>query len=182
METELPALRFLLILLTLTMCGFGACKMSLAQELGKPAIPAPSAETIEIICHYGIGGKNQLDTVKGTFTYDMVIDPPIVIQLALSEMERKEILNAALTAGFFSMPNILPLPEKQGTDFCMGPCRTYYLSIKTPQYLNEVSLDNCRCAQQEEEKKLSNLVKLITSIIASKSEFKALPKPRAGYL
>jgi hypothetical protein len=164
------------------MCGFGAYRTSLAQEQVKPTIPAHSAETIEIICHYGVGGKNQLDTVQGTFTYDMVIDPPIVIRLALSEMERKEILNAARTAGFFSMPKILPPPEKKGTDFCMGPCRTYYLLIKSPQYLHDVSLDNCSCAQQEEEKKLSNLITLITSIISSKSEFKTLPKPRAGYL
>ena len=156
--------------------------MSLAQEQAKPSMSTHSAETIEIICHYGVGGKNQLDTAKGTFTYDMVIDPPMVIPLALSDMERKEILNAALTAGFFSMPDILPDPAKQSAELCMRPCRTYYLSITSPDYSNDVSLDTCSCMQQDDEKKLGNLISLIRSIIASKSEFKALPKPKAGYL
>ena len=155
--------------------------MSLAQEQAKPSMSTHSAETIEIICHYGVGGKNQLDTAKGTFTYDMVIDPPIVIRLALSDMERKEILNAALTAGFFTMPDIIPDPRKQSAEICMGPCRTYYLSIKSPHDSNAVSLNNCTCTQQDEEKKLENLIKLIRSIIASKSEFEALPRPKAGY-
>ncbi len=185
LEVTLSALRtFRLILLSvaLTISCYGTCTRSFAKEQANSAAAADSAAAIEIVCHFGVGGKNQLDTVKGTFSYDMVIDPPIVIRLALSEPERKEILTAAITAGFFSMPEILPLPDSQSTDTCMGPCRTYYLSIKTAQYSNAVSLDNCYCARNAAEKKLENLLALITSIISAKPEFKALPKPKAGYL
>ncbi len=41
-----------------------------------------------IIFRYGVGAKNELDTFNGTYTWDMVVDPSITVNLSLSNKEK----------------------------------------------------------------------------------------------
>lgn len=44
-------------------------------------------EEFKLVFTYGYGTGSVLDTQKGTFTKDMILDPNITIQLTLSEQE-----------------------------------------------------------------------------------------------
>lgn len=172
----MPFSRELMILLCLLLYGCGVCTLSNAEEY-----LAKSSGPIEIVCHYGVGGINQLNTEKGTFTHDMVIDPAIVIPLELSAVERSQILNFAIAEGFFSLPPVISSPTNSTLNLQIGLCSNYYLSIKSPVNFNKVSLYDCSRGQLEEGRKVARIVALIKSIIAKKPEYKSLPVPRAGY-
>ena len=44
----------------------------------------PQESDFNFIFKYGVSGRNTLDTFKGTYTKDMVLDPAITIELTLS--------------------------------------------------------------------------------------------------
>jgi hypothetical protein len=46
-----------------------------------------SSEGTRIEFRYGVGAKNVFDTYTGTFTKDLIGDPPVTIKMALTEDE-----------------------------------------------------------------------------------------------
>jgi len=64
-----------------------------------------------LIFKFGVKGpasepKNVLNTIKGTFTKDMVIDPPVTVKLRLTEEELEIIHRKMVEIGFFQYPTV----------------------------------------------------------------------------
>ena len=71
----------------------------------EPASPSAVALT-ELVFAYGHGGKNVLDTAKGTFTKDMIADPPLTVGLRLTEAELERIAKKMAEIGFLAYPEV----------------------------------------------------------------------------
>ena len=136
--------------------------------------------SISLIYSYGVDSKNILDTFRGTFTKDMVVDPPITIWMSISSEEIQMIEAKLEEIGFFgpSYKELLPsgLPIGQAT-----PYSTYYLKV----LYNGILVRELRWSDEtiysNGSTKLYELCRLIKDIIVSKPDYKRLPQARAGY-
>ncbi len=145
------------------------------------------AQDIFIVCRWGEGGKNQLNTKHGTLTRDMGDLPPVVIRFELSPEEKRSIFEAARKMGFFSFPHELPDSLAQNdqnhdpeTGLVTTPrptCRNYFVSIETPSETNWVDWNECLPPRAPWIKHLRRLHKTILAIIEDKPVYKALPYP-----
>jgi hypothetical protein len=157
---------------------------------------AASAHTqkIEIVCHFGYGGKNQLDTRTGTFTHDMVRGPDTTIILTLTQVEKLRILSYADSNGFFDFPPKLyaipesgdSTPEPGESDIkpmftIVSPCGHNSLLISVGDRQNQVNWDNCTEPQDPRHEPLDELVRMIREMVKAKQAYKTLPIPRGAY-
>jgi hypothetical protein len=137
---------------------------------------ASSGSHIDVVFRFGVGPTNNLDTRRGQFTKDMIADPPITLNLTLTDDERHEVLTTAQRIGFFQLPRVIS-PD---TSNCMvTPCGKYYLRIIVDHLSHEVSWNNCACWEMES---LRDLRLMIQKMIISKEAYKRSPKPKGAYL
>lgn len=77
------------------------------------------------VFNYSVNAKNQIDTIKGQYTKDMVIDPPVTTNLILSDKEMNTI--------YLEMKNIeiLNYPESFNpkSNVIRTPFQTYSIKI-----------------------------------------------------
>lgn len=52
-----------------------------------------------------MGAKNELNTFNGNYTKDMVVDPPVTVNLTLSEKEMNTIHDKMAEINFFDYPD-----------------------------------------------------------------------------
>lgn len=136
---------------------------------------------------YGIGARNILDTANNTFTHDMVVDPPIVVNLTLSREELSTIWNSTQHNDFFRLKNLTDscppnnfggcteiIPEKEYKLTVTANGQTHIVMLRQNYELNQ--------AQDIDLHKFKNITSTIDSILSQKEELKELPKPRGGYL
>ncbi len=135
--------------------------------------PAGNQTNFNIIFKYGVGAKNELNTFNQTYTKDMVMDPPITINLKLSDSE---------LMGIYQKINDLKLfdestePEE---NIMVTPCSSYYLKVQINSEQKELSWDDCQGKINEKFQQFSTY---IIQIIESKEEYKKLPTPRGAYI
>jgi hypothetical protein len=136
---------------------------------------ATQASSIEVQFYYGVEARNKLDTIRGTFTKDMVCDSSITIPFDLTQTELASIFAKADSIGFFQMPANIVIEHPR----CwLTPCSKFYLRIKTYNTDHSVSWDNCFC---EEGSVLMELRTFIIEVIESRREYRVLPKARWQY-
>lgn len=152
--------------------------------LGMPTYSQP----IDIICHTGHNGENQLDTRVGTFRLDRVTAPDTTTRLTLTQTEKLTILSYADSIGFFDYPHELTaVPELVDSTYDMyrtydiQPCGHNTLLISAGDRQNHVKWDNCTEPQDERHKPLNELVRMIIDMVVAKPAYKALPGPIGGY-
>jgi len=142
------------------------------------ACVSPSTEGFGMVFRYGVGAKSELDTFKGTYTRDMVIDPPITVSLSLSKEELARICQEMVRIGFFDYPREFPPnPERS-----VIPCVKYYMRVEYGSKIKDITWDQNSLLKGNIEIGLGELVGLITNIIESKEEYRGLPTPRGAYL
>ena len=139
-----------------------------------PGNPVLEEGGVEIVFRYGVGAINELNTIEGTFTRDMVVDPPITIPLNISENVKSDIYQKALDLDVFNI-STEPLDE----NVYVTPCSSYYIRINTPSEENEAVWDSCRGDVAEP---LINFSNYLIQTIQSQEEYKALPTPNGGYM
>lgn len=89
----------------------------------------------DLIFKYGVKGpdaepKNVLNTVKGTFTKDMVLDPPITVKLRLTDEERDIIYGKMVEIGFFQYPAKFRVHVPLGASICIvTPYSSYHFRV-----------------------------------------------------
>ena len=138
--------------------------------------------SISIVYDYGVHGRNKLDTISGTYTKDMVVDPSVTVKLTLTNEERDTILAEARAVGFFELPSQIVPPDTTELG-CLGtPCGEELLRITVNSTSHTVKWDDCNCSPSSERDRADRVGRLIQKIIESKPEYKKLPKPRGGYI
>ncbi len=135
-----------------------------------------------LIFKYGVGARNVLNTFTGTYTKDMVVDPPITVKLCLSEEDLDRIYRKMVEINFFSYPTKFS-PGSRGTVIGeMTPFSTYYFKVRYKNRVKELYwAARYTYSGNEEAENLKELIDLIIEIIHSKPKYQRLPKPRAGY-
>lgn len=91
----------------------------------KNEFPASKSRDFNFVFNYGVNAKNQLDTIKGQYTKDMVTEPSITTNLKLSDEEMSTL--------YLEMKkiNILGYPEnfKPKNNVIQTPFSTYSIKI-----------------------------------------------------
>jgi hypothetical protein len=143
----------------------------------------------DVVFKYGVKGpnpepRNALDTLRNTFTRDMVMDPPVTIRLRLTQGDLEAIRGKMEEIGFYDYPrgfrvNISP-GEVVGE---VTPFSSYHVKVYSRGVLvKELYWDDEIFNWDERAYALRELFSLVIEIIESKPEVKRMPQPRAGYL
>lgn len=149
----------------------------------KPPVSSTETTKFNMIFQYGITLRNELNTYKGTFTKDMIVETPITISLTLTGEELDKIYAKMLEIGFFDYPDEFSVTVPPGQPTGMRtPCSNYYFKVEYDSGVKELSWADCITNKDEKADKLRELIALIISIIESKEEYKKLPPARGGYL
>ena len=141
------------------------------------------ASNFNLIFKYGVGAKNELNTFEGTYTKDMIMDPPITVKLYLSQEEVDRIYQKMVEIDFFSYPDKFFVSVPPGEVVGMvTPFLSYYFKVEYDSKTKELWWEDEIIKEDEKAEKLRELIKFIRDIIESKEEYKKLPSPRGGYL
>lgn len=174
MKRHVPAVLPILIILLLLAT---ACSKNYREP------DAISGEVkFNLIFKYGVGAKNELNTFNGTYTKDMIVDPPITVDLSLSKKEMKTIYNKMAEINFFDYPDqyTILIPPGEGVGM-VTPHSTYYFKVENGSSVKELTWEDYITNRDEKADKLRELIKVIRDIVESKREYKALPVPKGGY-
>ena len=131
-----------------------------------------------LVFKYGVGAKNELNTFRGTYTKDMVIDPSITIRLTLSKQELSQIYQKMVEIEFFSLPESFP----DRPNYHVTPSTDYYLKVENASRTKEVGWNTNSQLDSNVEEGLYELVELIRSFVEQKPQYRLLPPARGGYL
>lgn len=163
---------------------WGVEAMNLASM--NSGLTASEASRYDLVFVYGVKGNhpdpvNRLDTMRGTFTKDMVMDPPITFKLTLTDEEMARIMEKMTEIGFLNYPATYapPMGPVVGS---VTPYSTYHLKLYRDGVLvKQVRMDTDRVSDDPRTENLVSLFTLITNIIKSTEAWKESPKPRGGY-
>lgn len=143
----------------------------------KDKFPLSKPKDFNFVFNYGVGGKNQLDTIKGQYTKDMVIEPSISTNLKLTDEEMNTIYSEMIKI------NILDYPEefKPKNNVFQTPFLTYHIKIILDGKEKTISWEDENISKSKDAVQLRELFKKIQGIIVNKEEFKKLPEAKSGY-
>ncbi len=101
--------------------------LAVANARNKVFIPYP--EDFQIVLKYGVQTRNILNTSAGTYTKDMILDPPVTINLTLTQRELDTVWRLIQENEFYTI-------EEQGWQRASArvPMREYSLSVHAEGY------------------------------------------------
>ncbi len=143
------------------------------------ALPPYNSQSnpVNLVFTFGVGGLNELNTFRGTFTKDLCIDGTLTARMILSEAELKEIQLKLIEFGFFSCPETFPLSEH-----LMLPSSSYYLKVQNGTTLKEVSWSDNSIIDSSTAAKLDQIASFLIDLICQKPEYARLPPANGMYL
>lgn len=148
--------------------------------------PVTTPSDFGLVFKYGVGARNELDTFHGTYTKDMIGDPPITIPMTLSEEELDRIYEKMVNIGFFDYPDEFEVTVPPGgLRGIVAPHSSYYFKVKQEDGFKELSWDAEiieATTKDEKAERLRELIRLIRDIIEAKPEYRELPEPTSGYM
>jgi hypothetical protein len=131
---------------------------------------------------YGVMARNILDTFEGTYTKDMVADPPVTVELSLSEEEKDMIYEKMMEIEFFNYPDDFSIEVSSGDIIgTVTPYNSYYFKVEYDYQIKELRWEDEITNQDEKADRLRELITLIRNIIESKEAYKELPEPTSAY-
>jgi len=133
------------------------------------------------VFRYGVEARNELDTVNGSFTKDLVTAGTATTALKLSEEE--------LTLIYYEMQkmNIMSYPEDYEPKTAaliqpeVTPYSTYYFKISYGGQTKEITWHDKNLSNLAGARDMRSLAATITNIVQSKAEYQSLPEPTGGY-
>lgn len=143
----------------------------------------PGEPDFNLIFKYGVTARNELNTFEGTYTKDMVLDPPITIELRLSREEMDQIYQKMSEIDFFSYPDEFSVSVPAGKLIgILTPHSSYYFKVEYESWIKELRWEDDITNPDEKADRLRELIIFIRNIIESKDEYKELPEPTSAYL
>ena len=165
---------------------FAGCAETISPVIPKTthSVPPPASdESFNLIFRFGVTAGNVLDTYQDKFTKDMIEDPPITIDLRLTETEMDRIYQKMVEIDFFNYPErfMITLPPGESTSIII-PFSIYYFKVEKGSQIKILQWDDRITNPDEKADNLRELIDLIKNIIAWKDEYRKLPPPKGGYL
>lgn len=134
-------------------------------------------EDFEIVFKYGVRTRNILNTSAGTYTKDLIQDPPVTTELTLTERELDTIWQLIQENRFYTLEE-----QSWARAQSISPEYKYTLFVHAEGYSDKgVTMTDLYSNYPPNEEAFFNITKKIVSIIENKPAYKALPKPRGGY-
>jgi hypothetical protein len=149
-------------------------------------LTASEASCYDLVFVYGVKGNrpdpvNRLDTMRGTFTKDMVSDPSVTFELVLTDEQMAEIMGRMVEIGFLSYPSLYSPPTGPVVS-SVTPYSTYHLKLyRDGVIVKQVRMDTDVVSDDPKTENLVSLFTLIMDVIQSTDAWKDSPKPRSGY-
>ncbi len=138
----------------------------------------PAESNFNIVFRYGVGAKNELNTFNGTYTKDMVQNPPITASLVLTKNELNGIQQKVAELALFNLPS--NFSRKEGEWFSTQV--DYYLKIQNGSQTKEISWNDNSQIDSNTKNSLDSIEIYLIGIIEQRQEYKALPTPNGGYI
>jgi hypothetical protein len=142
----------------------------------------------DVVFKYGVKGpnpepRNALNTLRDTYTRDMVVDAPRTIRLRLTQGDLEAIRGKMEEIGFYDYPIGFRVNVSPGEAVGMvTPFSSYHIMVYSHGVVvKELYWDDEIFNKDEKADALRELFSLIIEIIESKPEVKRMPQPRAGY-
>lgn len=140
-------------------------------------LPVSKPKDFNFIFNYGVDAKNQLDTVKGQFTKDMIAEPSITAELKLSGEEMNAIYSKMQKINILNYPeNFNPKSNVRQTPF-----QTYSIKIIADGEEKSIYWEDESVSEIKEAVQLRELFNEIQEVIINKEGYKTLPVPKGGY-
>lgn len=129
---------------------------------------------------YGIEARNEIDTFAGTFTKDMIEDPPVTTELRLSPDELGLIYRRMAEIKIEDYPvDFRPADTGQGFGAMYD---SYRLTMRAGGREYEILWDDQNSSTAQEATALRQLFQDIRRMIEARDEYKKLPPARGGYI
>ena len=145
---------------------------------------SPQQSDFNFIFKYGAGAepRNVLDTFSRTFTKDMVSEPAITINLALSPQELDKIYQDMQKIDLPDYPDVFSVIVPSGSIATMvTPNLRYYFKVSYDTQAKELSWDDKIRNDDAQATRLRQFFSSIVTLIESKEEVKEMPRPTSGY-
>ena len=153
----------------------------------QPASPVDSkldqpANDFALIFEYGACGTDRLDTFRGDFTQDRLVESPITTPITITLSDKISIYQKTLDINFFSYPAHYTIPPAADGSITQVIPATHYLFIVRNQDQTKTVewLDNIVEPKTVEAERLRELAHLLIDLIKAKPEVKRLPELTAG--
>lgn len=160
----------LLLTAILSIFAFAGCSSA-------SSLPDEMPRDFNFILSYGVNGKNQINTLKGQFTKDMVTNPSVTADLKLSVEEMKSIYNEMKKINILSYPDIY----YHKTNTKQTPFYTYSLKVIYNGMEKNIYWEDETVSKSSKSVKLRKLFNNIEEMIINKDEYKKLPDAKGGY-
>ena len=174
-------MRSILLLTILSVSAFCSCSKSYDPVDGASECNSED-NPINFVFRYGVTANNILNTFDCTYQKDMVLDPPLTTDLALTRDELDSISAEMRSIGFFTYPDTFAIDPQSDTIGFVTPSLKYYFLVETDSIHKELYWDDSICNPDTSADKLRQLNDHIITIITSKEEYQLLPEPTGGYL
>lgn len=158
---------------TLIFFSFAGCSQAKHTE----KLPDEKPKDFGFVFNYGVGAKNQLDTAKGKFTKDMIVEPSVITDLKLTEEEMNNIYSQMKKINILSYPNNF----KPRSNMRRMPVHSYTIKIIYGVREKNIEWEDESASDSSDAVQLRELFKKIEEIIANREEYKKLPKAKGGY-
>lgn len=133
-------------------------------------------------------GKSELNTIKRTYTKDLVKDGKATTKLKLSEEEMEQVLKFILKEDVLNYPEEIKKYHLNAYPQWVSRLTIYYKGEKKTVkwlYVPDVLLDKIENVKEEDKKRykvLEELSNMIINFTIEKEEYKKLPKENGAYL
>lgn len=180
----------LLLVLIFILISFIGCAESGNEEIKQEsAVHTPAIDTsdtfypedFDFCLNFNTYGRNQIDTYKGTFTKDLVLDGTMTIDFEIPEDMKRDIFKLMIENEIMSLPDELKVEGMAVTPAC-----DYKLTVtmdgKTKEIIWKEGFSPALTDKlPKENQKFLEIVKFISDYIYSTDEYKKMPKPNGGY-
>lgn len=139
--------------------------------------PKPDEQFVKLLFRYGFG--DTLDTFKGTYTKDLILDGSITVPFWLTKAEQDSVLTQLEQADFFNLPDTIP--SLQGVVVQPDP-GLQLLRVQLEGRIKTVVWFSPIDQELKAGQRILRLFKSIETIIQAKPEYKTLPPTRGGYI
>ena len=122
-----------------------------------------------------------LDTFEGTFTKDLIYDPPVTIPLRLSDQQMKAVYRKMIEIDFFGYPDVfaIPTPTFNQPWHIQTPAERYHIVVRSGGTTKTLDWkDEIVEPSSHEANNLRALFMMIDGIITASPEYRQLPAPQ----
>ncbi len=130
-----------------------------------------------LIMKYGVRARNELNTLEGTFTKDLILAGNSTTRLKLSNSELEEIYKEMQAINIVAYPEFF-LEESQQ---CVTPYITYDLTIHYKGTIKQIHWEDRSLSKSQQAIQLRDLVNKIVRMVEKKPEYKEMPAIEGGY-